>query len=63
MSAQKHVNRINVGGKEAFIGEFSERDLDRQITRLARQKVSKLEREDEGKKGSGKFGGFMRGYS
>ena len=33
----------NVGGNEAFVGEFSERDLDRQITRLARQKVSKLE--------------------
>ena len=32
----------NVGGKEVFVGEFSERDLDRQITRLARQKVIKL---------------------
>ena len=33
----------NVGGKGAFVGELSERDLDRQISRLARQKVSKLE--------------------
>ena len=48
MSAQKHVNRINVGGKEAFVGELSKRDLDRQITRLARQKVSKLEGDQAG---------------
>ena len=38
----------NVGGKGAFVGELSERDLDRQITRLARQKVSKLEGDQAG---------------